>query len=136
VFTKFSYNTNDQYQIYYRPAFGNPGATAANFTPDSTYEHSILLPHAGSIGISESTPAFTKNARTLAFTGGSEFKLFDRSATLTVRGNYSHANISYPGWIRAQARTRAAREIDRRDRSVVPDFRQTAGPSITIPQAT
>jgi TonB-dependent receptor len=133
VFTKFTYNTNDQYQIYYRPAFGNPAATAANFTPDSTYEHSILLPHAASIGISESTPAFTKNARSFAFTAGTEVKLFNRSATLTVRGNYSHANISYPGWIRAQARTPGGIgfEIDRRGQDPwYPIFRQTAGPSI------
>ena len=34
----------------------NPAATAANFTPDSTYDHSILLPHAASVAITESTP--------------------------------------------------------------------------------
>jgi len=136
VFAKFSYNTNDQYQIYYRPAFGNPAATAANFTPDSTYEHSTLLPHAASIGISESTPAFTKNARSYALNGGTEFKIFDRSATVSLRGNYSHANISYPGWIRAQARTPGGIgfEIDRRGQDPwYPIFRQTAGPSIYDP---
>lgn len=136
IFTKFSYNTNDQYQIYYRPGFGNPAATAANFTPDSTYDHSILLPHAASIGISESTPAFSKNARTLAFSGGTEIKLFQRSATLTLRGNISHADISYPGWIRAQARTPGGIgfEIDRRGQDPwYPIFRQTAGPSIYDP---
>ena len=136
VFGKFSYNTNDQYQIYYRPAFGNPAATAANFTPDSTYDHSILLPHAGSIGISESTPAFTKNARSFALTGGGEIKLFERSATLAIRANYSHANISYPGWIRAQARTPGGIgfEIDRRGQDPwYPIFRQNAGPSIFDP---
>ncbi|WP_414661815.1 TonB-dependent receptor [Horticoccus sp. 23ND18S-11] len=136
VFAKLTFNTNDQYQIYYRPAFGNPAATAANFTPDSTYEHSILLPHAASIGISESTPAFTKNARSYALTGGTEFKLFNRSALLSVRGNYSHADISYPGWIRAQARTPGGIgfEIDRRGQDPwYPIFRQTAGPSIFDP---
>jgi TonB-dependent receptor len=136
VFSKLSFNTNDQYQIYYRPAFGNPAATAANFTPDSTYDHSILLPHAGSVGISESTPAFSKNSRVIALSGGTEIKLLDRTATLTVRGSYSYANISYPGWIRAQARTPGGIgfEIDRRGQdSWYPIFRQTAGPSIYDP---
>lgn len=135
LFFKASYNTNDQYQVYYRPGFGNPSATAANFTPDSTYEHSILLPHAASVGIVESTPAFTKNSVNFAFSGGTEFKFWDRSATLNVRGSYSHANISYPGWIRAQARTTGIGfEIDRRGQDPwYPIFRQTAGPSIYDP---
>lgn len=138
AFLKFSFNTNDQYQIYYRPGFGNPAATAANFTPDSTYEHSILLPHPASIGISESTPAFTKNSRNYAFSGGTEFKLFQRSTVLNLRASYSHADISYPGWIRAQARTTGTTgigfEIDRRGQDEwYPIFRQTAGPSIYDP---
>ena len=140
VFAKLSYNTNDQYQVYYRPGFGNPGATAANFTPDSTYEHSVLLPSTASIGILETTPAFTKNSRNFSFSGGTEFKLFNRSATVSLRGNYSHADISYPGWIRAQARTPATAaagigfEIDRRGQDAwYPIFRQTAGPSIYDP---
>jgi TonB-dependent receptor len=136
AFLKLSFNTNDQYQQYYRPGFGNPGATAANFTPDSTYAHSILLPHAASIGISESTPAFTKNSRNYAFSGGTEFKLFERTTTFSIRANYSHADISYPGWIRAQARIPGGIgfEIDRRGQDPwYPIFRQTAGPSIYDP---
>lgn len=136
VYFKFSYNTNDQYQKYYRPGFGNPAANATHFTPDSTYEHSILLPHAGSIGISESTPAFFKNSRNYAFSGGTEFKLFDRSTKVELRANHSHANISYPGWVRAQARTAGGIgfEIDRRGQDPwYPIFRQTAGPSIYDP---
>jgi TonB-dependent receptor len=133
AFFKFSYNTNDQYQQYYRPGIGNPAATVANFTPDSTYERSVLLPHAASIAISESTPAFTKNSRNFALSGGSEFKLFERSTTVNLRASYSHADISYPGWIRAQARTPGGIgfEIDRRGQdSWYPIFRQTAGPSV------
>lgn len=135
VFAKFSYNTNDQYQIYYRPGFGNPAATTANFTPDSTYEHSFLLPHAASVGILESTPAFTKNSRIFGLSGGTDFKIFSRSTLVSLRGNYSHADISYPGWIRAQARTIGTTgvgfEIDRRGQDPwYPIFRQTAGPSI------
>lgn len=136
VYFKFAYNTNDQYQQYYRPGIGNATATAANFTPDSTYDHSILLPHAGSIAISEATPAFTKNSRNFAFNGGTEFKLLNRTATLSLRGNYSHANISYPGWIRAQARIPGGIgfEIDRRGQDEwYPIFRQNAGPSIYDP---
>lgn len=137
AFVKFTLNTNDQYQVYYRPAFGNPAATVANFAPGSTYELSTLLPHAASIGISESTPAFTKNSRNYGINGGTEFKLFQGSATLGLRGNYSHANISYPGWIRAQARTTGPGigfEIDRRGQDPwYPLFRQTAGPSIFSP---
>lgn len=133
TFFKFSYNTNDQYQQYYRPGIGNPAATVANFTPDSTYERSVLLPHAASIAISESTPAFTKNSRNFALSGGTEFKLFERSTTVTLRASYSHADISYPGWIRAQARTPGGIgfEIDRRGQDPwYPIFRQTAGPSV------
>ena len=136
VYFKGALNTNDQYQEYYRPGIGNPAATVANFTPDSTYEHSILLPHAASVAISESTPEFTKNSRNYSFQGGTEFKLFDRSTTLTLRGSYSHADISYPGWIRAQSRINGGIgfEIDRRGQDPwYPLFRQTAGPSIYDP---
>lgn len=105
AYLRLSFNTNDQYQQYYRPGIGNPAATAANFAPGSTYDFSTLLPHAASIAISEATPAFTKNSRNYALSSGTEFKLFNRSATLALRGSYSHADISYPGWIRAQART-------------------------------
>ncbi len=140
AYLKLSYNTNDQYQVYYRPGIGNPAATAANFSADSTYEHSFLLPHAGSVAVIESTPAFTKNSRNYGVIGGTEFKLFERSATLALRASYSHADISYPGWIRAQARTpnTAAAgigfEIDRRGQDPwYPIFRQTAGPSISDP---
>jgi iron complex outermembrane receptor protein len=133
VFFKGAYNTNDQYQQYYRPGVGNPAATAANFTPDSTYDHSILLPHAASLAISESTPHFTKNSRNFSLSGGTEFKLFERSTTVSLRASYSKADISYPGWIRAQARINGGIgfEIDRRGQDPwYPKFTQNAGPSI------
>jgi TonB-dependent receptor len=140
AYVKLSYNTNDQYQQYYRPGIGNAAATAANFSPDSTYEHSFLLPHAGSIAISESTPAFTKDSRNYALSGGTEFKVFNRAATVALRASYSNADISYPGWIRAQARTPATAasgigfEIDRRGQDPwYPLFKQTAGPSVYDP---
>ncbi len=133
VFFRGAYNTNDQFQEYYRPGIGNPTATAANFAPGSTYEFSTLLPHAASVAVSESTPEFTKNSRNFSLSGGTDFKLFQRTATVQLRANYSHANISYPGWIRAQARIFGGIgfEIDRRGREAwYPGFRQTAGPSI------
>ncbi len=137
AYVKFSHNTNVQDQEYYRPAFGNPAATAANFTADSTYEHSVLLPHAASVGISESS-LFTKKSANFAINGGGETKLFQNTATLALRLSYSHANINYPAWIRTQARTTGTTgigfEIDRRGQDPwYPIFRQTAGPSITDP---
>ncbi|MES2696490.1 MAG: carboxypeptidase-like regulatory domain-containing protein, partial [Verrucomicrobiota bacterium] len=61
VYFNGAYNTNDQYQVYYRPGFGNVSATINDFAPGSTYDHSILLPSALSTATSESTPNFTKN---------------------------------------------------------------------------
>ena len=138
VYFNGSFNTNDQYQKYYRPGIGNPTATLANFSADSTYDHSFLLPSAASVAISESTPAFFKNSKNFSLRGGTQFKLLDRSATVELRASWSHANISYPGWIRAQARTTSPTgigfEIDRRGQDPwYPIFRQTAGPSIYDP---
>lgn len=138
VYFNSALNSNDQYQQYYRPGIGNSAATAANFTTDSTYARSVMLPHAASVAISESTPAFTKNSRNFSFRTGTEVKLFQRSAKLELRASYSHADISYPGWIRAQARTTSATgigfEIDRRGQNPwYPIFTQTAGPSVYDP---
>jgi TonB-dependent receptor len=135
VFAKLSYNTNDQYQQALRAGFGNPAATVANFTPDSTYEHSFMLPHPGSIGELRSWPQFNKNARSYAVSGGTEFKLFDQSLIVSVRGNYSHADISYPGTILTRQVTPTTTglgfEIDRRGQDEwYPIIRQTDGPSI------
>jgi len=138
VFLKFSINFNDMDQVAYRSGFGNPTATLANFAPGSTYEHSILLPHAASVGITNSGPEFTKHSRNFSLTGGTEFKLFDRSATLQVRGNFSQADISYPGNVNVRAITTGTTgigfEIDRRGQDEwYPIFRQTAGPDIFNP---
>lgn len=136
IYFNGAYNTNDQYQQYYRPGVGNTGATLADFAPGSTYDHSFLLPSANSVAISESTPNFTKNSRNFSFSGGGETKLLDRSLTLSTRASYSHADISYPGWTRLQARTGGGIgfEIDRRGQDPwFPIFRQTAGPSIYDP---
>ena len=135
IFAKFSYNTNDQYQQALRTGFGNPVATTANFTPASTYEHSFLIAHPASIGELRSNPQFAKNSRNYAVSWGAESKFLDRSLTLTFRGSYSHADISYPGTITTKQITPVTTgigfEIDRRGQdSWYPIFRQTAGPSI------
>lgn len=135
VFAKASYNTNDQFQEGFRSGFGNPAATAANFTAESTYEHSVLLPHAASTGQLWGWPDFTKNARSYATSAGTEFKLFNRSLTVSLRGNYSHADISYPGVVNSKqvtiGTTGIGFEINRRGQDEwYPAIRQTAGPSI------
>ncbi len=138
VFLKFSINFNDMDQVAYRSGFGNPAATLANFAPGSTYEHSILLPHAASVGITNSGPEFTKHSRNFSLIGGTEFKLFDRTATVSVRANLSNADISYPGNVNVRAITTGTTgigfEIDRRGQDEwYPIFRQTAGPDIFNP---
>src|SRR2546427_4226600 len=50
-------------------------------------------PHAASVAISESTPTFTKDSRNYSLHGGTEVKLFQRTATLSLRASYSHADI-------------------------------------------
>lgn len=134
AYFKFALNSNYQYQEYYRPAYGKVAATIADFEPGSTYEHSILLPSATSIGITESS-LFHKKSLNYSFTGGTQLKLFDNTSTLDFRLSWSHANISYPGWIRTDARTSGIGfEIDRRGQDPwYPIFNQTAGPSIYDP---
>lgn len=138
LFLKFTINFNDMDQVAYRSGFGNPAATVANFTPDSTFEHSRMLPHAASVGITNSGPEFTKHSRNFAINGGSEFKVFQRAGTLSLRGNLSNADISYPGNVNVRAITTGTTglgfEIDRRGQDEwYPIIRQTAGPDITDP---
>ena len=138
VFLKFTINFNDMDQIAYRSGFGNPTATTANFTPESTYEHSIMLPHAASVGITNSGPEFTKHSRNFSIQTGTEFKLWDRSATVQIRGNLSNADISYPGNVNVRAITTGTTgvgfEIDRRGRDEwFPLIRQIGGPDIYDP---
>jgi TonB-dependent receptor len=135
VFAKFAYNEHYQPQKGLRAAVGNPAATAANFSANSTYERSELLPHAASTGQLWAWPEFTKHARNHAVNGGIEFKVFERSVTVMLRGNYSHADISYPGTLLWKGITTGTTgigfEIDRRGRDAwYPLIRQTAGPSI------
>jgi hypothetical protein len=132
VFMKFTYNTNHQAQQAWRFGFGSTTATAANFSPDSTFEHSILLPHPASVGISNSIPSFSKNAKSFALSGGGELKLFQRTLTVEVRASFSRGDISYPGTINTRAITTGTTgigfEIDRRGQDEwYPIVRQTAG---------
>ena len=94
-----------------------------------------MLPHAASNGQLWAWPEFTKHARNHAVSGGTEFKLFDRGVTVSLRGNYSFADISYPGTKLVKAVTTGTTgiglEIDRRGQDEwYPIIRQTAGPSL------
>ncbi len=138
VFLKFTINFNNMDQIAYRNGFGDPAATVANFTPDSTYEHSIMLPHAASTGIINSGAEFTKHSRNFTIQTGTEFKFWERSATLQLRGNLSNADISYPGNTNVRAITTGTTgigfEIDRRGQDEwYPIIRQMGGPDIYDP---
>jgi iron complex outermembrane recepter protein len=135
LFLRLSFNRNDQYQMYHRISMGNTAANAANFAPGSTFMQSRLLPHPGSVSSVESA-IFTKKSKNYQLSGGTEWKLFDRSTTLTLRGNYAHADIDYPGWIRTEARIMGGVgfEIDRRGQDPwFPKFTQTDGPSVYDP---
>ncbi|HRE81186.1 MAG TPA: carboxypeptidase-like regulatory domain-containing protein, partial [Opitutaceae bacterium] len=130
VFFRFALNTNYQYQEFYRPTIGWTGATAATFTPESTYDHSEMLPVANSVGLNESA-IFTKKSLNYAFSGGGEQKLFGGTSVLSIRGNYSHANINYPAYIRIQSTASGIGwRLDRTDDPWYPQFTQTSGPSL------
>jgi iron complex outermembrane recepter protein len=138
VFLKFTINFNNMDQIAYRNGFGNPAATLANFAPGSTYEHSFMLPHAASTGIINSGAEFTKHSRNFTIQTGTEFKFWERSATLMLRGNLSNADISYPGNTNVRAITTGTTgigfEIDRRGQDEwYPIIRQIGGPDIYDP---
>lgn len=134
VFARFSYNTNDQLQQVIRIGIGNAAATAANFAPGSTYENSTLLPSAASTANPRIVQA-PRDARNYGVNVGSEHKLFGDSATLSLRGNYSHADLELFNTHDIQAlATGIGFAIDRRGRDAwYPSITQTAGPSIYDP---
>ena len=134
VFAKFSYNTNDQLQQLFRIGFGNATATAANFASGSVYERSTLLPSATSTANPRIVQA-PRAAQNYGFSVGSEHKLFGDSATLSLRGTYSHADLHLFNTHDVQAlATGIGFEIDRRGRDAwYPGFSQTAGPSVYDP---
>jgi iron complex outermembrane receptor protein len=131
AFVKFQYNTNDQSQRIIAPGFGNAAATLADFTPDSTYEFSHLRQSAANRAITRSH-TLDKVSTIYSVTGGTEFKLFDDSAKLTLRGGYSYAILSWPSEVTVNASfPNIGFELDRRGREAAyPAFRQTAGPSV------
>lgn len=134
VYAKLQINSNYQYQQYFRPTIGNSAATAASFTPDSTFQRTVMLP-ANAVTADAESSEFTKKALNWYLSGGAEQKMFRGAGLLSVRGNYSHANINYPAWIRLHS---LARGIGfRLDRSAAdqwhPEFTQTAGPALGDP---
>lgn len=134
VFAKFSYNTNDQLQQLFRIGIGSAAAAAAGFAPGSTYERSTLLPAVASTANPRIVQA-PRNARNYGFNVGSEHKLLGDTATLSLRGSYSHADLQLFNTHDVQAlATGIGFEIDRRGRDAwYPSFAQTAGPSVYDP---
>jgi iron complex outermembrane recepter protein len=134
AYVKMQVNTNYQYQQYFRPTIGNSAANALSFTPDSTYERTVMLP-ANNVTADMESSDFTKKALNWYLSGGTEHKLFDGAGMLSLRGTYSHANINYPAWIRLHALTRGiGYQIDRSNPDQWnPTFTQTAGPSLSDP---
>lgn len=133
AYVKVSMDKVHFYQSAYGPVFGRPNATANDFTADSTYEHSILLPTASSTAIYDAYNS-TRKSRAFALSGGSDTKLFNKTATLSLKGSFSYARTSNPNFTRIQATTTGPGigfELDRRGQDVwTPLITQTAGPSI------
>lgn len=133
VYVKFSMDRVGFYQSAYAPVFGRPNATANDFTASSTYEHSFLLPSTASTAVYDSYYS-TRKSTTLALTAGGESKLFEKSATLSLKGSFSRAKTSNPNFTRLQATMATPGigfELDRRGQDAwYPIITQTAGPSI------
>ena len=136
VYANFTATDLKQQQQWYRFVLGNAGANAALFAPGSTFANSTLLPSVASTGNSESG-ASTANTRTYGVNTGLETKLFNRTAVLTVRANYSHGDSSGGPFMRANAITFGPGigfQIDRTNRDLwEPAITQTSGPSIYDP---
>lgn len=134
AFVKVSYNTNDQRQELFRMGIGHSVATIANFSPGSTYEHSFLLPSAASTATARTVVA-PRKAINYGFNTGLDQKLFNQTATLSLRANYSYADLELFGTTDVQAvATGIGFEIDRRGRDKwYPVFNQTDGPSVYDP---
>jgi len=88
-----TYNTNNQYQQYYRWNISSPN----NFTPDSTSALQQITPTANSTAQSWSS-LFTKKSRNYMINPGVSYRLFNDSATLDVDFSHSNAVIWYPGY--------------------------------------
>ena len=134
VYAKLQINSNYQYQQYFRPTIGNSAATAASFTPDSTYQRTVMRP-ANAVTADAESSDFTKKALNWFLSGGTEHKIFHGAGLLSLRGGYSHANINYPAWIRLQSLARGIGfQLDRsRADQWNPEFTQTAGPALSDP---
>ena len=134
AFVKFSYNTNEQRQELFRIGIGNGAATAAAFAAGSTFKHSTLLPGTAVT----SNPRFVqapRDALNYGFNAGIDKKLFASTATLSVRVNYSHADLELFGTNVMDALGRNfGFEVDYRGQDIwYPIFKQTAGPSLYDP---
>lgn len=131
AYFKVAMNSKTQSQHYNRILIGNSGAGLANFTADSTYEHSILLPSTASTGEVE-IGTYPRNNQNWQFSGGTELKFFNGDGVLEMKGNYSYSNLNVPAWTRMYANvTGVGFDLDRRNQDPwYPKFTQTAGPSL------
>lgn len=134
AFAKFSYNTNEQRQELFRIGIGNAAATAAAFAAGSTFEHSTLLP-ATTVTSNPRIVQAPRNALNYGFNTGMDLRLFNGTALLSVRANYSHADLKLFGTNDIQALGRGfGFEVDYRGKDIwYPAFQQTAGPSLYDP---
>lgn len=91
VFAKFYHNKRTQSQEAFRMYFGKTNAIRTDFSADSTTAFATLLPNNNNTATNQ---AFTSTLQFYNFgiNAGSEHKLFNKSATLSVRANYSFAH--------------------------------------------
>jgi len=136
VFLNLFHNARTQTQEAYRAFFGKSNALAADFTPGSTTAFATLLP---SSTVTSDLQSFTSTLRfyNVGGTLGSEHKLFNRSATLSLRANASYAHNENTIFARFNGTARnIGLSFDRRNTDPSePVMTQTAGPSISVPSS-
>lgn len=132
IFLNLFHNARTQTQEAYRAYFGKSNATAADFAPGSTTAFATLLP---SSTVTSDLQSFTSTLKfyNVGGTLGSEHKLFNRSATLSLRANASYAHNENTVFARFNGTARnIGLSFDRRNTDPSePLMTQTAGPSIS-----
>jgi len=115
-------------------AYVVPTSSAAPglFTADSTYNNSTIP--TGFATASTRSQNSMRVSDTQQWSGGGSFKLWDGSATLDVRGNYSRAESYNPYFLQAQANAVGVGfnlNRDNGDGDFYPTFTQIGGPDVT-----
>lgn len=106
------------------------------FSPGSTYNDSTVLP--GFATASVRSLNSSRVSATRQFSAGSSTKLWNGTATLDLRGNYSKAQSYNPYFVQAQANDPGVgfnlkRNTD--DGAFFPTFTQVGGPDVTDPRS-